>query len=111
MATVGATGQDDAGFERAMSHRLFTLVATPAALLAIASGTVIILVEQPIGLWLILKLTAVTAMVACHALLGVLIFGLEQRPARRVGPYCAALAITSFALILCVAWLVLRKAP
>jgi len=94
-----------------MSHRLFTLVATPAAFLAIGSGTAIILVEQPLGIWLILKLTAVTAMVGCHALAGLLIVRLEQQPTRRVTSFCAVLSVVSLFLILAVAWLVLRKAP
>ncbi len=94
-----------------MSHRLFTLVATPAALLAIGSGTAIVLVEQPLGIWLILKLTAVTAMVGCHALAGMLIVRLEHQPAWRVTHYCAALSVVSLCLIFVVAWLVLRKHP
>lgn len=94
-----------------MSHRLFTLVATPAAFLAIGSGTAIILVEQPLGIWLILKLTAVTAMVGCHALAGLLIVRLEQQPTRRVTSFCAVLSVVSLFLILAVAWLVLRKTP
>ena len=94
-----------------MSHRLFTLVATPAALLAIGSGTAIILVDQPLGIWLVLKLAVVTAMVGCHALAGLLIVRLEHQPGTRVAHYCATLSFVSLCLILAVAWLVLRKAP
>lgn len=94
-----------------MSHRLFTLVATPVALLAIGSGTAIIFVEQPLAGWLVLKLAAVTAMVGCHALAGLLIVRLEHRPDEGVAHHCAALALVSLGLILAVAWLVLRKTP
>lgn len=94
-----------------MSHRLFALVATPAALLAIGSGTAIILVEQPLGIWLVLKLALVTAMVGCHALAGLLIVRLERQPTWRVTHYCAALSLVSLCLIFAVAWLVLRKTP
>lgn len=96
---------------RHLPHRLFTLVATPAALLAIGSGSAIILLEQPLGIWLILKLVAVTGMVVCHVLAGLLIVRLDQHPGRPVVHHCAALSIISLSLILSVAWLVLRKAP
>jgi len=92
-------------------HRLFTLVATPAALLAIGSGSAIILLEQPLGIWLILKLVAVTGMVGCHVLAGLLIVRLDHHSSWPVAQYCAALSIVSLFLILSVAWLVLRKVP
>ena len=109
---AGSTGAEgSSALALQLSHRLFTLVATPAALLAIGSGAAIILAQQPIGIWLILKLTVVTAMVGCHAVAGLLIVRLEQQPDRRVNVHCVVLAVVSTCLILAAAWLVLRKMP
>lgn len=64
-----------AGFAalRRLTHRLYTMVVTPAAILAVAAGTVLIFPLVPLEGWLILKLLAVAGMVLVHAWLGHLI--------------------------------------
>lgn len=60
-----------------MPRFLFNSLAAPAALLAIASGTLLFLLQGLLGGWLILKLAAVAAMVISHALVGWLALRLE----------------------------------
>lgn len=87
---------------------LFTLVVTPAALVAIASGTAIFVFMGPLTLWLMAKLAVVALLVLAHAACGMLVLRAE----RGQGPLtllCALVTILAAAAVLLVAWLVLRK--
>ncbi|RDB43499.1 hypothetical protein DU490_07140 [Halomonas sp. DQ26W] len=88
---------------------LFTHVATPFALLAIMSGTLLFIVGQLTGGWLVLKLAAVTGMVFCHVLCGGLIVRLEQERLRGLVPASALVAVVAASLMLAVLVLVLGK--
>ncbi|MFI0474530.1 CopD family protein [Halomonas sp. HMF6819] len=71
----------DAGFAQGtppMPRFFYNSVATPAALLAIGSGTLLFLLHDLMGGWLILKLGAVVLMVAAHGAFGWLILRLEM---------------------------------
>jgi len=88
---------------------VFTLVASPAALLAIASGTALFVGADWLGAWLVLKLSAVALLVLGHALCGVLILKADALPAARVRSGCAALGGSMTLLIGAALWLVLAK--
>ena len=88
---------------------LFTLVAGPAALVAIASGTAIFVLYGPQALWLLAKLTAVALLVLGHAACGLLILRVERGLPRRVPAFSAAIAVSSVTWLAAIAWLVLRK--
>lgn len=92
-----------------LNRSIFNLVATPAALVAIGSGTALFLRDGTFGLWLVAKLTAVAVMVICHALCGLLILQCErqQRPALAIA--CAALGGITLGMIAAILWLVLAK--
>lgn len=92
-----------------ISRFTFTHVATPAALVAIASGTLVFLLEYTVEVWLIVKLTLVTALVVCHTLTGLLILRSEQAPDRPVRAWCVLLGIGMAVLIIAIIWVVLRK--
>lgn len=92
-----------------MLRGLFNLLATPAALVAIASGTAIFVIQGPMVAWLMFKLVAVSMLVMCHALCGVLILRVEQGRPRLIAAGCAVLTGTAALLIIAIAWLVLRK--
>jgi len=112
LLAIGAASPHDAAFERgpaALNRLLFTRIATPAALFAIVSGSALFLLDRNLGLWLILKLTAVTGMVVCHALYGLLILRQEHDPATPSQKLCLALGVVSAILIALVLWLVLGK--
>lgn len=87
---------------------LFTLVVTPAALVAIASGTAIFVFMGPLTLWLIAKLAVVGLLVLAHATCGLLVLKAERGETRLAG-LCTAVTGISMAAIALVAWLVLRK--
>ena len=69
----------------------FTLIATPAALLAIGSGTLLLLQDERFGNWLIIKLSRVAGMVLCHALCGTLVLRIERKPDAGVTVQCGLL--------------------
>ncbi len=92
-----------------MARGMFTTVATPAALLAIASGTAIFVFYGPFAVWLVAKLAVVSLLVLCHAACGMLIMKVERDRHASVRGRCAALGALSVLLVLGIAWLVLRK--
>lgn len=92
-----------------LTRLVFTLIATPAALLAIGSGTALFLRDSIFDAWLIFKLTAVAGMVLCHALCGVLVLRIERTPQRTVGRECVLIGVALVALIAVTLWLVLAK--
>ncbi len=109
---AAGTRSNDALFYRDHAHltrMVFTLVATPAALLAIGSGTALFVRESLFQPWLILKLTVVAGMVLCHALCGVLILSIERFPERAIGRECLVIGVLLAALIATALWLVLAK--
>jgi uncharacterized membrane protein len=92
-----------------INRMFFTAVATPAALFAIVTGSLLLPSERLPGVWLILKLTAVTGMIACHVLYGMLILRSENDCHAPVARTCLLLAMLSVGLIGTVLWLVLAK--
>src|SRR5690606_39252186 len=55
----------------AVARYVFSRLATPAALLAIIAGTIVFLLNRTVEVWLIAKLTLVTALVICHMFTGL----------------------------------------
>lgn len=88
---------------------LFTHVATPAALAAIVSGTVIFIAEDMLALWLIAKLTLVVGLVVTHALLGLLVLRAEHINPGPLRRWCWAFGVILPVLMLTIVWLVLAK--
>lgn len=90
-------------------RHLFTLFATPAALLAIISGTAIFLVERTASGWLVAKLTLVSGLVLCHVLTGRLTLSFESARWTKQQLYCLVLGTVTALLIGGILWLVLAK--
>jgi protoporphyrinogen IX oxidase len=90
-----------------LARFVFTAVATPAALLAIISGTAVFLVYQTIEPWLIVKMTLVAVLVAGHALAGQLVLRLEADSVVRNRAIILAFGLSL--LMLAIVWLVLAK--
>ncbi|WP_404474225.1 CopD family protein [Vreelandella venusta] len=102
----------DAGFAQGappMPRFFYNSVATPAALVAIASGTLLFLLHGLLGGWLILKLGAVVAMVAAHGCFGWLILRLELGIYKGVKPAMLLALLLAAAGILAVLGIVLAK--
>lgn len=104
---------------RHLLRRLFTHLVTPLALVAIASGSAIFLLQGPTEPWLMAKLVLVALMVLCHGACGLLILRSERRtqasaavasPVPRQGCMaCWSLLVAVAALLPGIAWLVLYK--
>jgi protoporphyrinogen IX oxidase len=102
-----------AGFTefRWLTHYSYTGVVTPAAVIAVAVGTVLIFALEILAPWMLAKLLAVGGMVLAHAWLGYLIVHAgERREIFRMPPAGLAL-LAILPLIGVVLWLVLAKPP
>ena len=89
-----------------MIYRLFT---TPAALIAIVSGTSIFLLEEIAESWLTLKLTLVFFLVLCHAFSGWIILQNQRLSYQKLVLPCILLGVGIVMLILTIIWVVLTK--
>jgi putative membrane protein len=88
---------------------VFTTVATPAALLAIMSGTVVFLLNRTVEVWLIGKLTLVTLLALAHTLAGLLLLHTQDRSAKPIAGWCRILSVVLWCLMSGIVWLVLAK--
>lgn len=106
-------GSFSVGEERkhqALTFKVFSRIATPAALIAIISGTALFLTGGIIDRWLMVKLTLVVILVLCHALTGWILIRTEQAPDKNslVLP-CAVIGIIVTMSIPAIVWIVLTK--
>lgn len=88
---------------------LFTYIATPAALITIISGSAVFLFNRTIEVWLIAKLTLVTALVIAHTLAGLLLLHTQDRSTKPIGRWCWILSGSLCVLIVAIIWVVLAK--
>lgn len=88
---------------------MFSHVATPLAVLAIFTGTLLFLLQGNISGWLLAKLMAVCALVVCHVLCGWLVLTIERNPGVRCGGRAMALVVFAATAMLTIVWLVLAR--
>jgi uncharacterized membrane protein len=89
----------------------FDVLVTPAAVIAVASGTALIFSAGVAEGWLYVKLAAIAGMVVLHLMIGSYL-DWEVRRARAPGRAMRlAMAAASAALAALVLWLVLAKPP
>lgn len=93
----------------AVARFVFVRIATPAALVAIIAGTIVFLLNRTVEVWLIAKLTLVTALVVSHTFTGVLILRAEHQTERRVHFWCYLLGFVLCLLMVLIIWTVLAK--
>jgi uncharacterized membrane protein len=112
-AIAAATGPGPAAViettQRRILRWIFNLVATPAALVAIASGTAIFVFQGPMTLWLLIKLAVVGLLVLAHGLAGMLILRAERGRTGGLRAMCWAVGGSTLLFLGAIAWLVLRK--
>ena len=94
---------------RIMARGTFVMVASPAAVLAIITGTILVVLAGAGGLWLVVKLTLVALMVVFHLQCGKLITALDDLKRLRSSARLLALLIYPALLIPGVLWMVLGK--
>lgn len=95
--------------QSSLPRMVFNLILTPAALLAIISGTLVFVKMGTVAVWLMLKLTLVIALVICHAFNGWLVLQMEEKSRGSLGVLCLFCGILSMILMSVIIWLVLAK--
>lgn len=88
---------------------VFTTIATPAALLAITSGTLVFLLNRTVEVWLIGKLTLVTGLVVAHTFAGVLLLQTQTYSNKPIARRCRLLSAVLWCLMIGIVWVVLAK--
>lgn len=88
---------------------VFTQVASPAAIVAIISGTAVFLLNRTTDPWLIAKLTLVALLVVGHCLMGLVVVRLETDRTRSLRLGCTLLLIFYCLITVAIVWLVLAK--
>jgi len=92
-----------------MGRFVFTHIATPAALLAITTGTGVFLVARTVEFWLVAKLSVVTLLVVAHVATGLLVLRAERAGAEPLWRGHWVLAAALALLMVSVVWIVLAK--
>lgn len=88
---------------------LFTFISTPAALLAIISGTLVFLIDHTVEVWLIAKLTLVVALTVNHTFAGLLLLHTQDRNLKPIQNWCKLLSGIVSVLMIAIVWIVLAK--
>ncbi len=107
--TAGEAGRLDAVWRYRVSRFAYDVIVSPAAVVAIGSGTALIFVTRPLEGWLFLKLAAVAGLVVTHMAVGRYIDRLDTPALRPAGRMATALLVATILFICVVLWLVLQK--
>lgn len=88
---------------------VFTTIATPAALIAITSGTLVFLLNRTVEVWLIGKLTLVTGLAVTHTFAGILLLQTQVRSDKPIARWCRILSAVTWFLMIGILVIVLAK--
>lgn len=94
---------------RWLTHYSYTCVISPAAVIAVAVGTVLIFWLEVLDAWMAAKLLAVMGMVVLHAWFGFLIVQAGERRSAYAIPPVGLSLIVLVPLMALILWLVLAK--
>ena len=112
MASVAAPAPGAAvAVQRQWPRKIFIGLATPAALLAIGSGTLIFVELGLLAPWLMFKLAGVGLLVLAHGVCGLLVLRAERGEHGGVRVASHVVVVVVVAALMGIAWLVLRKPP
>ena len=92
-----------------MARATFVMIASPAAVLAISTGTWLAYAGGAGGMWLVVKLTVVALMVVFHLNCGRLVTRLDDLPRMRRAGRLSWLTCVPAVLVTTVVWLALAK--
>lgn len=105
-----AIGQSDYSRIRKATHFTYTLCITPAAVIAIASGTLLIFLREVFVTWMFAKLVTVALLVGFHVWVGYAVVAVAEKQGRPHSPRRVGLALVLLVgLILAILTLVLAK--
>lgn len=104
-----ATTQADFARLRQVTHFGYIYAITPAALIAIGSGTALIFLREVFVPWLFAKLVFVALMVAFHAWIGSVLVRVAETEGTHVPPKQMLPVIVLLVLVLAILTLVLGK--
>lgn len=104
-----ATAQVDYARIRRATHYGYTYVISPAALLAIASGTLLIFLREAFVPWLFAKLVFVALLVAFHAWVSYVLVAVAETEGTHKPPDPLAPVLMLLAVIVAILTLVLLK--
>ncbi|HUG63327.1 MAG TPA: CopD family protein [Methylomirabilota bacterium] len=108
MRAAGDTGQSLWRLQR-FARAAFIRIVSPAAFVAIGTGTALIFVEEVFTAWFALKLAAVGVLVAVHARVGYLVVEVYKPDGRYAFWRQAAMQGIASTAMFAVLWLVLAK--
>lgn len=104
-----AIGQEEYARVRRATHFTYTMFLTPAAVLAIASGTALIFLREVFELWLFVKLVGVALLVSFHVWLGYVLVHVAERAGPEEVPHPGWPLVILVGLVLGLLALVLTK--
>jgi putative membrane protein len=104
-----AIGQADFTRIRLASHYGYTLVVTPAAVIAIAVGTLLIFLREVFVVWMFAKLVFVALLIGFHAWVGGTIVAVAETDGERQTPEPRGPLFLLLVPILAILFLVLAK--
>ena len=88
---------------------VFTHVASPAAIISIALGSVVFLLNQSHHFWLLAKLTLVTLLCITQAMMGLIIIRAERGKFQHMMLFCRVTLVVLCLLMIAITWIVLGK--
>ena len=95
-----------------LTRFVYVAMASPAAALAITTGTALIFLQGTFVAWFSLKMLLVGAMVMLHVVAGLTVSSIFTPGARRYGLGANAMLTTAYGvLIVTIIWVVLAKPP
>jgi uncharacterized membrane protein len=94
---------------RYLTHYSYTRLVTPAAVVAIASGTILIFMRTALTPWLFAKLVAVGALVSLHGLIGHTVVLMSERRGEYQPPSPVLILVGLFLCMATILVLVLAK--
>lgn len=94
---------------RLLTHDSFSFIVTPAAVIAIAAGTLLIWLRQAFEPWMYAKLAAVGLLVCLHAFIGHVVVETSERRGGYLPPPAAPLLLAILLVISVILLLVLDK--
>ncbi|MBS1301779.1 CopD family protein [Loktanella sp. SALINAS62] len=102
-------GQTDYARIRRATHFAYLFFITPAAVLAIASGTALVFLREVYVTWMFAKLVFVATMVTFHVWIGYVLVAVAEQGGTHSAPAPTAPLVLLLVAVLCVLTLVLAK--